>query len=50
MDSEMEKKMKRKAPAPPTPIPKKEESVGVPLSVPLGKDFSSSPKVRQPHI
>ncbi|XP_040207149.1 EH domain-binding protein 1 isoform X4 [Rana temporaria] len=44
MDSEMEKKMKRKAPAPPTPVPKKEESVGVPLSVPLGKDFSSSPK------
>ncbi|XP_056423984.1 EH domain-binding protein 1 isoform X6 [Hyla sarda] len=43
-ESEQEKKMKRKAPAPPTPAPKKEDPPRTPLSVPAGKELSSSPK------
>ncbi|XP_069811589.1 EH domain-binding protein 1 isoform X3 [Dendropsophus ebraccatus] len=43
-ESDLEKKMKRKAPAPPAPTPKKEETPRTPLSVPAGKELSSSPK------
>ncbi|XP_077138608.1 EH domain-binding protein 1 isoform X7 [Ranitomeya variabilis] len=43
-EAEQEKKMKRKAPAPPAPTPKKEEIPRTPLSVPPGKELSSSPK------
>ncbi|XP_071996471.1 EH domain-binding protein 1 isoform X1 [Engystomops pustulosus] len=43
-ESEQEKKMKRKAPAPPASTPKKEETPRTPLSVPAGKELSSSPK------
>ncbi|XP_073410144.1 EH domain-binding protein 1 isoform X2 [Dendrobates tinctorius] len=43
-EAEQEKKMKRKAPAPPAPTPKKEETPRTPLSVPSGKELTSSPK------